>query len=289
MPMRLYSFVSYVFLLPLLISCKQEPQEAAPNLATCRIVKTTYKTSTIGRKPANIVDPEMLTLEDGSKMEVSWVTTTTYSYDAQERIVETKDQKLNNNYGIDRYSYTPNYLIKYTEYSVDGIKKPSIGLDTVQLNERGLIARWYGEGLGQPYIVYNQADQLINNIQGLPIERFKYIDGNLTHQIDNASWVQRNGQWVPTDYLRKRYQYDLNRPNLPLIYQFEGKASRNLPTQETWETPDRLVYRKVFTYTFDKWDRVIRRVSHGKALTRDWLIEDDTYGLGVTDYEYECP
>lgn len=49
------------------------------------------------------------------------------------------------------------------------------------------------------------------------------------------------------------------------------------------------VYQKIYTYTYDKLGRVKRMVVNGKALNQGWLIADDTYGVGVTDYEYECP
>lgn len=93
----------------------------------------------------------------------------------------------------------------------------------------------------------------------------------------------------------RRFDYNLNRPNLPVIDQFRGQLSRNLPTKEVWEMhqssqfPNGPVYQKIYTYTYDKLGRVKRRVVNGKALNPGWLIEDDTYGVGVTDYEYECP
>lgn len=246
-------------------------------------------------KAEDIVDPELVTLEDGTKQQVSKITTTTYTYDQQGRISKVREDLLGGDYRIISYSYTSTALYIVRESLANLVSNQvSVTYDTLPLNERGLITRSIGPLHGPLVLSYNANDQVICDVGDIPVQTYEYTNGNLIQRYENAYYVQRNGQWVPTDYLLKQYQYELGKPNLPLIYQFEGKLSRNLPVEELWqmqqsaEFPNGPVYRKVFLYQYDQQGRVARRISHGKALRADWLIEDDTYGLGVTDYQYEC-
>ena len=286
-------------LLAWVLGCKKPPvqDQIDPNPpqppANCRIVRTTYKTPTIGLDPKSplIIEPEMITLDDGEKIQVSLITKKTYRYDNQSRIVEIRGQNLNTYYN-EYFIYTDNYVIQRIEYTVVGSSTPNILLDTIQLNGQGLVSRQ--RGLGDPYLLYNADKQPIGYIDN-PGNTHMYENGNLKEVIENASWIERNGQSTPTDYMLRRFSYNIDRPNLPLVYQFRGQLSRNLPIKEIWEMhqssqfPDGPVYQKIYTYTYDKQGRVKRRVVNGKALNSGWLIEDDTYGVGVTDFEYECP
>ena len=284
--------LSYCLSLTVVGSCKKDPpvEEPAPNLANCRIVKTTYKTPTIGFKDNQILNAEQVKLDDGSKVNVGTVTTSTYFYDEQNRINQVL-KKYISDHQEEEYIYYADFLIHTDKYTSVMSGKVFNRRDTIPLNEKGRATR--ASGLGSAYFGYNADGQLLSGY--IPRPTHQYENGNLVRRIENASWEERNGTWVPTtDYILKRFTYDLTRPNLPVVYQFWGKASRNLPLEEIWETqqgadfPSGPVYRKTFTYTYDKWGRVKRRVAHGIPLVRGWLIEDDSYGVGVTDYEYSC-
>ena len=236
-----------------------------------------------------IIEPETVTLDDGSKMQVSAVIKTTYKYNVQGKISELREQLLAGDYRSTRYAYTPTTLLINVEtFAYQISSKPYTTLDTIQLNEQSLISRY--SGLGEPYLLYNTERQLIGTSYH-PGKTHMYEAGNLTQVMENALWVEQNGQLVPTSYLLKQFTYNSTRPNLPVVEQFRGQPSRNLPTKEVWQVSDITggpVYQKTFTYTYDKLGRVKRCVAHGKALNPGWLIEDDTYVVGVTDYEYEC-
>lgn len=259
----------------------------------CRIVRTTYKDPSVGRTGAELWEPETIKLDDGNKIEVSCVSKTTYTYDQQGRIVETRSQLLNNLYWLHRYTYTPTALIGYQEFLAKGATKTTILNDTTSLNERGFISRF--KGLGEPYWFYNQDDQLIDTDAERPGLTRTYVDGNKVEHVEYQSWGMRNGEWFAYDRFLKRFSYNLSRPNLPVILPFRGRESRNLPTKEVWHleaSPDfgtRTVYQKTYNYLYDKQGQVRRQVVYGKPLIGGSLIEDDLYGVGVTDYEYECP
>ena len=299
MKTTLFSF-SFI-LLAWVLGCKKPPlqDDVDPNPpqppANCRIIRTTYKHPTIGLDPKSslIIEPETITLDDGEKIQVSFITKTTYEYDNQRRIIEVSEQLLEGDYRLTKYIYTSTTVMIDTETLAHQISnKPYTLRDTIQLNEQGLISRQ--RGLGDPYLLYNTDKQPIGTSYH-PDKTHVYENGNLKEVIENASWIERNGQLTPTDYMLRHFSYNIDRPNLPLVYQFRGQLSRNLPIKEVWEMhqssqfPDGPVYQKIYTYTYDKLGRVKRRVVNGKALNPGWLIEDDTYGVGVTDYEYECP
>lgn len=238
-----------------------------------------------------IKEPETITLDDGEKIQISLITRKTYKYDGQGKVVEILGWNLSTYYH-EYFSYTDKYVIQRIEYTAVGNSTPNILRDTIQLDEQGLVSRQ--RGLGDAYLLYNTDKQPVGTSY-YPGKTHVYENGNLTQVLKNATWVQRNGQSVPVDYQLNHFSYNLSRPNLPVIYQFRGQLSQNLPTKEIWEMHqssqfrDGPVYQKVCTYTYDKQGRVKRRVVNGKALYSGWLIEDDTYGVGVTDYEYECP
>ena len=290
-------------LLAWVLGCKKPPvqDQIDPNPpqppANCKIVRTTYKDPTTGREANLIKEPETITLDDGVKVQVSRVDQTTYKYDGQGRIIEEREQLLSDDYRLMKYTYTPTSLMIETEsLAHNSSDKPYTRLDTIPLDAQGNRTRYHS--LGKPYLFYNEDGQVIDvdNIPGnntVPYgQTHQYTDGNLAQQTLTADWVQRDGQWVGSDVWYKHYRYNVSRPNLPIIYQYQGKPSRNLPVEELWyvsalgQAP---VYRKTLTYTYDKLGRVKRRIAYGRSLNRSWLIEDDLYGVGVTDYEYECP
>lgn len=292
------TILTYTLLAMLMLGlgCKRSPvgETVDPNPpqppSNCRIIKTTYKTPTLTRETKLISEPETITLDNKEKIQVSTVIKTTYKYDAQNRIIESRRENTLTYY-LERFTYTDDYLIQYTEFTAVGTLAPTVILDTIQLNKQGLVSRY--NDLGEPFLLYNTDKQPIGNLY-YPAKTHMYENGNLIQVMDNAFWIERDGQFVPIDYRLKRYNYAVDRPNIPVIYQFRGQSSRSLPLKEVWEKyqssqfPDGPVYQKTYTYSYDKLGRVKRRVAHGIPIRRGWMTEDDLYGVGVTDYEYEC-
>ncbi|AQG78475.1 hypothetical protein [Spirosoma montaniterrae] len=299
MPRFLTLLSAFLLLLTLAFSCKEQvqlpvtpPDEPAPNLATCRIVRTVYKTPSVGRTGDLLKGEETVKLPDGSTTKVSTVVTTTYQYDEQGRIREVYEQRLKGQYSRYVYEYKNGGVYTF-ERSGEPQRDPyRTQTDSVQTNEQGLIIR--PSGFGSAYYVYNQDGQLLNHYPSYLPYTHQYVDGNLTEKLLYASWQKIDGQWRGFDQEYLRYRYDLSRPNLPIIHQFRGKESRNLPLEETLEIqngsqyPTGLAYRKRFAYSYDRWGRVTRRIVQGKALVNWWLLEDSLYGISVTDFEYAC-
>ncbi len=293
----LYSLL-FLTLLGVGIGCKKEvePTNTAVYPPGCRIARTFYKNPTIGRAKDITINPETITLNDGSQVEVSLVGTADYTYDDKKRITEIYDRVPGGSYFLYRFVYTPQKLYRENESFSAEINiqpNPSSRRDTLTLDQQGLRVLIDEEGKSISY--YNTDGQFLGD-GPTPNQKNTYENGNLVEQMINATWTQQSGQWTPFDYRLTRFSYDLQRPNLPAVQQFLGRGSRNLPIKEVWEMqkssqfPAGPVYQKTFTYSYDAQGRVKRRVAYGKALYRGWFVEDDPYGVGVTDYEYQnCP
>ncbi len=287
--------LAFLLLLTVALSCKEQvqlPDEPAPDLANCRIVRTVYKTPSVGRTGDILKEEETVKLPDGSTTKVSTVQTTTYKYDEQGRIREVYEQRLKGQYSRYIYEYKNGGVYTF-ERSGEPERDPyRTQTDSVQVNEQGFLALAYG--FGRAYYVFNSEGQMLNKYPDYLPFTHRYIDGNLTEELRYAFWQKINDQWRSFDAEYLRYRYDLSHPNLPLVYQFRGRESRNLPIEEVRDIrngvqyPSASVYRKRFAYSYDRWGRVTRRITQGKALVNWWLLEDDLYGIGVTDFEYAC-
>ncbi len=279
------------------IGCKKDVEEITgePPLppAGCQIVRTFYKNLTIRQPKNDIVEPETITLDDGSKVEVSLISTAVYRYDAQGRIAEYKEQLLHGSYSLNQFIYTPKTVIRVVEDFAALLKAPdnlTIRKDTVNINEQGL--RVYLNALGQPVSTYNADNQLLTTSILEPAISNRYENGNLIEQLLYPTWVKQGGELIPTNYLSKQFSYNTERPDLPQIIHYGGRDSKNLPIKEVWlmnkssDFANGPVYQKIFTYTYNKQGLVQRRVVDAKRLNPTWMIGD---GEGVTDYEYKCP
>ncbi|KAB7732717.1 hypothetical protein F5984_01835 [Rudanella paleaurantiibacter] len=288
----------YLLYLSGLLSYCRPPQIEQPTTLPlppegCKIVRTIYKNRVASIANSKEVDSERLTLDDGRQVRVSLATTTTYSYDQQGRITEENNQNPDGSYYIINFAYSDRQLIQ----SIKSYNKPDnlsfTDTDTISINQVGLWTIYNSDG--KSLYVYNAEGQMVSSSPDRPAILNRYLNGNLTEQTRFATWVQQNGQWIPTDYQLIRHEHDLARPNLPEPRQFLGATSRNLPTKEVWEMwlssafDDGPVYQRTFRYSFDKRGLVKRRIANGKALNPQWLMEEDPYGVGVIDYEYACP
>ncbi|WP_019987808.1 hypothetical protein [Rudanella lutea] len=288
----------YLLYLSGLLSYCRPPQIEQPTTLPlppegCKIVRTIYKNRVAPISNSKEVDSEQLTLDDGRQVRVSLATTTTYSYDQQGRITEENNQNPNGSYRIINFAYGDRQLIQVMKNYNKVTNQVFIKTDTLRLNKAGLLTYYTPDGQSQ--YVYNEAGQLVSSSLERPSNYASYLNGNRTEQVLFASWSHQGGQWIPVDYQYHRYEYNLTRHNIPLLYQYAGADSRNLPTKEVWEMrlssafDDGPVYQRTYQYSYDKRGLVKRRIANGKALNPQWLVENDPYGVGVIDYEYACP
>ncbi|RRB02624.1 hypothetical protein [Larkinella rosea] len=301
------SFLSVLFFLSLLamaLSCKKDrdvhpteewftdPTNLPQPPQGCKIVKTTYKTLMLAGDQRPGV--ETITLEDGRKVKVGTIATTTYSYDQQGRLVEEHQHLLKGHYNLQRYSYSSTALKRYKEYTGEGSKGQLQGPFTEEkefpLNTQGRVS--IGIDLAVPLKYDEEGYVILTGIEDntSDLGRYTYIDGNMTlFQYELLRYTN-----LP-EVRTYAYTYNLSRLNLPTIYNFQGKESKNLPVQKKWASQysrdfeDGPLYQINYQYFYNRQGFVKRRIKHGKALNPQWLIEEDPYGIGVTDYEYQCP
>lgn len=296
-PLLIYTLL---LLVCLVVNCKTKTEEVDPLASIyppgCQIVRTVYKTPTIGFPSELIVEPEDLQLNDGKTVKIGTVEKSTYLYNGQGQITEIVGQHLQNTKRRRVFLYSPNLLLINEIYSSEK------GLvyernDTVPLNNSGYQDRATIDTNPQLNWIYDSQGYFLGRSPDLAkLLPNRYEQGNLVRFIDMAYISQQNGQVSIKEDRTRVFKYDLNRANLPPIYQYLGRPSRNLPVEEVIEIHNDAaiaegpVYRKTFTYTFDTKGRILRRVAYGRRLNSSWLLEDDLYGVGVTDYEYaNCP
>ncbi len=268
-----------IFLLSWLLGCKKEP-ELVPNLDSCRIVKQIYKNTWLkGSK----IDTEPIIVE-GRPVNVSTNTVTKFAYDkAGKLILETVDYSIGSTVK-QTYMYFFDLIIKSTS-STSFQDNRSEAKDTLFLNKQGLSINAHS-GLTA---TYDEQNFLIKESAGT-LDIKKYII-----QRDNLISLDYTNPNSDISHKQDIYEYLLDKNNLPNNQPFWGSASKNLVTRYT-ETvlssetyPIGPVYQIEYTYIFDKYGRVKRRISIGKQLNPLWPFEADPYGIGVTDFEYECP
>lgn len=254
------------------LSCRKreaEPEEPI-NLASCRIVKETYWTNSFSG-PAPGATTEELEIE-GRKFVVSKFTVTKFSYDEKGRIIREQPEPPGEAH-YTTYEYTPILLTKTQRLLKEG--EGIISLKTlIPLNEAGLDARKEYDKDGYP------TDTL------LPEVRITRVAGNVIRTVDYGKDMS----------LVIDYEYDLKRLNLPNKYSYLGKSNRNLPTKEVLSSLNTILYkpgelyRISSYYQFDKYGRVKRLIRYGNDDKKSgWPYVRDGNGVGVIDYEYECP
>lgn len=292
----LYSLL-FLTMLGVGIGCKKEVEPVEDLQSSvyppgCQIAQVLYKTPINGRDISKLSGFEFVTPEGGGRIQVATISSTTNTYDSQKRITKEYGQYLGT-IRMTLYTYG-NTLIKYDSYTKSGSNFPYVEIrDTTQLNEQGYLVPRYGKSSTSSY-TYNKDGQIIDRYSSNPDAHpvSTYENGNLIRDITEVGLSYNNGKYTAFEARAKTYKYDLTRPNMPVIYQYFGKASRNLPIEETAYAADLggAVYRRTFTYTFDEWGRVKRRLAYGQRLNASWPFEDDPGGIGVLDYQYQgCP
>jgi hypothetical protein len=255
--------------------------------ANCRIVRITSRgflfnvfTEALG------VIAGKETIEVNGKNYLMFIEKTTdYRYDATGRIVEELVRSWRNKNDTISYQYQPTY-IRYRKSRWLGERV--IETDSLPLNSNGLStvrpdAYRYGFHDANGYLVlgnWNKKDPQLRRI------RRQVVDGNVrlsTDSLYNAGETQL------------QYLQFIAQPSLPNITPFYGKQSRQLSSEKLLSSKgdpyykDGQKYRTRYVYLFDAKGRVMRMIAYGTPLDPAWPFVEYQNGIGIVDYEYDCP
>ncbi len=252
----------------------------------CRIIRVIYKT--VSQNPKLPVEPEMITVNNTTFL-VRTVTKTIYIYDQQKRLTQQLSEQLLIDVDSTIYTYASNYIIVKSSKlaSLSATRYKSI--DTLLLNSEGLSQKRPGDYTAAYFDKdgYLSRGEIIKNGEVLRLISQQIKDNNILKVDDYLS-----GGWGTTAII---YSYHLRHFNLPNPTPFYSRISQDLPTEESISNTgsiyftNGLKYRIRYFYQFDNQGRVKRRISYGLNLKSDWPYERDGNGIGITDYEYECP
>lgn len=266
------------------LGCKKPVEPVTPVVQppvlwndACRVSRTVYKTI-MDQGP--LPEPEEITV-GGKRVRVGISNQTHLTYDNQGRLVREDHGKTSDSlYTIYRYTATELYVNAFRK----GNGKLNVRQDTVRLDTRGLANR-------KPFDIF----YFEYNDEGYPI-RSTYRDKRLLgkNTVEQGNLTERQVEIGGPTYTF-RTTFDLTRPNIPVIKRFLGRDSKNLPLVEITNLRNSVnlatgdVYQIEFIYTFDAHGRVKRRIAYGKRLHPLYVMAVDPGGIGVMDYEYECP
>ncbi len=248
--------------------------------ANCRFTKLIFKAVNNGTFP--VVDPETVTA-DGASYTVSKEYEVLYSYDQLGRLVQTDYISAGGSKAVRKYEYTSQRIFRsfFPDLSIQGNKNH---LDTIPLNGRGL-------STGPPDYHLIEYDA-----EGFPV---RYLNnGKLAAQV----FVEQSNIVKYASYVGSEFGtgsdttlYFLSRPNLPNLYPFLGKSSKNLVARNTTSMigstlyPNGNVYQLNYYYTFNEKGLATRVVRHGIKLNQNWPFTPDGGAINITYYEYSCP
>ncbi len=251
--------------------------------ANCRLLRTTYKTI-IYQGPA--IDRETVTV-GGKTFIVSTNIKTTYFYDNQGRLVKDRQEKWLGKTDSITYQHLQDRIITTQNLYQYGDKKYYNKTDTLLLNKQGL-------AVGKP----GDYTSGIFDAEGFLIRGDMTMNGVILRLI-TQTMKDRNIQ-IYEDFLAGEYAtmisnyiYYPTRPNLPALTPFYGSSSRNLPARTLVSNKGSSIIRDgeqyyvTYIYSFDDRGRVKRRVNSYTRLSTNWPFDVD--GIGITDYEYDCP
>lgn len=262
-----------ITLLFLGLGCHDKVEVQPPpviNLANCRIVKETYKTIYISGPKSGY---EQLTVA-GKKFDVYDWERPEYVYDVKGRIAR-KVQPGFRASSNSLYTYSPANLFIASTVTNDGVTSP-VRIDTIPLNARGYDDRYQYDDQGHALFYKTSSNK----------EPTRWENNNKTHYT--ANWGEGKVFYVS--------EFDLTRKALPTIFAYQGVESKNLITSLTISASgvgfikDGPVFRINYTYEFDAYGRVKRRIEHDtKYPDTGWPFGTNPGFIGVYDYEYECP
>ena len=272
--------LSYCLLLTVVGSCKKPAlEEPEPNLANCRIVKEIYQ---VGWRPEATSTKETVHV-DGTSYDVMLARESTFSYDTQGRIIK-EEHKL-------APYFTPgiNYTITYA-YTPAAVFKRSLSArwderDTIRLNQQGLISQY--AGLSRYYDDEGYAKYAISLLGNRKLQ-WMYDTLKNTVKIQTID---------PYEARTQTYLYDIEKKKVPNRYPFYGKIGPNLCTKYTFQVdkstafPTGILVAIDYRYTFDKYERVSREIAIETHFVPPQQYGQYIYagGVGVTDYQYDCP
>ncbi len=258
------------------LSCRDkvdiQPTPLPPiNLATCRIVKATYKTIYISGPKT---DYERLTIAGKSYDTYFWLENQ-YSYSKNGQI-QVEKVRTWGGLSTKTFTYTSSRLFTKWESAGNDGKVVQTVLDTIPLNVNGYDDRFE----------YDQKGHLLFQKGQLQIGKVEYENNNRVFESSDF-------QGGTLTILR---EYDNTRTALPRIYQFKGVISQNLLTRYTYVNKDIDIYGDgplfgiSYLYEYDAYGRVKREIQLDQQYPNSgWPYGTNPGGIGITDYEYECP
>ncbi len=253
----------------------------------CRIVRTVYKTVTL---IPPFLNAETVTIGEKTAI-VHTNTITTYTYDRQGRLIKDRRQHWRGQIDSLVYKYLPE-RVWMEEATWDYASKYYFTrTDTFYLDNRNLAVR-ITTSLRQG--IFSTSSY---NADGFQVKYESSTGGTVdTHTIKDKNIVQQSrlldGGFGTTSV---RLEYYLSRSNLPELTQFEGRNSQNLLLKRVLSSAGSLfypsgdVFQQNYYYEFDSRGRVKRQIVYSYSLNPGWPYQTDSGGIGITDFEYECP
>ncbi|AQG80886.1 hypothetical protein [Spirosoma montaniterrae] len=262
---------AYFFLLLVTGSCKKEViDEPAPNLANCRIVREVYKSIQTTDNKDEIEKIEV----DGRTVTIAKYWERRYTYDKEGRLYTAADFVSNIEGFRTQYTYQKGYIVASTTL------RGATSQDTIYLNPQGLA-------------IVN-TDSVRYDENGFPVEfYFKEITVRKNTYVDDNLTTSR--YTVLLEDITDKYIYNTSKLSLPNLHPYYGKLSKNLIIGYTQTVnnskyyPVGLVFEKNYKYIFDKFGRVSRRLASSRRINPLWPFQADPGGVGITDFEYDCP
>jgi hypothetical protein len=248
-------------------------------VTSCHIIDAVFQNASIlGGSPQNPTE----TLDiDGMKVPIGITGHQQFEYDNQgrvSRIVSVPVPEALEKGRTDTFEYATNQVIQTLTFP-DGTKDQS----TIKLNKYGswdLSANTYdADGFViRTKVAYSTGKEWFED----GVDEYTIEGGNITKFISSRP---KNGSTSTT-----LYEYDLSKPNLPVIYSFYARNSKNLLTKITgYQGPIGASYRneQEYRYLFDKNGQVQRRIEISNSYTTDGTKYLPTR-YAVTDYTITC-
>ncbi len=212
-----------------------------------------YQSSTIDLK-----NPKENLEIDGQKIEIGIYAHEQYEYDDQGRVTKVsylptptqlKDVRT------DRYEYPANQIVHSITYP-NGSESKS----TATVNEHGNTVN----PTSSYQYEYNSDGFIVKSTFPYSWNKQSFGDGVAEYTIENGNIVKYT-TYQPQSGLKSTtlYEYDLSKPNLPSIYWFAVKKSKNLLTRMTLyygSSPANGSFLFEYHYTFDSNGQVKRQV-----------------------------
>ncbi|KAA9349247.1 hypothetical protein [Larkinella humicola] len=231
-------------------------------------------------------DPKVALEIDGKQVEFGLFRHEEFSYDSEGRLsqITTLPVPFSPNDGkTDRYEYQPNQVIRYFSYTGTLEEK------TVYTPDQ------FGNIYPPRNAEYDSDGFIVKNTYVYSTGKEAFTDGTDEYTIENGNIV-KHIRIVPQ--LNRRqvtlFEYDLSKPNLPQIRNFEPRQSKNLPTQiitywtftgQTESNPYNVVS---YRYTFDESSQIKRVVAVGDTYSGTGQKIAGSTSYSFVDYKISC-